>query len=173
MNPPEFCEEWFGEESCAALAELAASTNHLWGDVVEVGSWEGRSTIALAAAVAPQMVHAVDTWKGSQGEISEILAAERDVYGQFLKNTEGLNILPYRMDWRDYFAEFTGPLRFVFIDGLHTYEEVRDQLATVLPLMVQGGIVCGDDNHHPPIQQAVIEQIPGAFVKATLWWATC
>lgn len=163
-------EEWFGEASQRALAELAQSTNHLQGDVVEVGSWQGRSTLALAAAVHPQTVNAVDTWQGSEGEISEILAAERDVHAEFMANIEGVeNIKPWRMDWRLYFVEHREPIRCAFVDALHTYEEVRDQIATVVPLMVPGGVLVGDDAHHPPIQRAVLERFPAAQASVTLW----
>lgn len=170
-GPQKFTEDWFGEASQQALADLARETNHLCGSVIEIGSWEGRSTIALAKAVAPQTVHAVDTWRGSAGEVSEILAAERDVYATFLANTEGLNIEPHRQDWRDYLNMPHGPVRFAFIDGLHTYEEVSAQIDALLPLMVSGGILCGDDAHHPPVRQAVLERFPNAEVTATLWVA--
>lgn len=164
-----FTEDWFSDWSCEALAELAVKTNGLPGAVLEVGSWEGKSTIALASAV-PDTVHAVDTWNGSPGEPSEVLAAERDVYAAFLTNTAGLNIEAHRMGWRDYLASTDGPLRFVFIDAEHSYEEVRDTIQAVLPRMVPGGIVCGDDRHHPPVQQAVGECLGETPVAATLWW---
>jgi len=170
---PQFTEDWFSEWSQEALADLCRRTRDLTGDIVEVGSWEGRSTLALAAAAHPQVVHAVDTWRGSTGEITELFAAERDVYSTFCANTEGLNIVPHRQDWRDYFTEQREPVKFCFIDGLHTYEEVRDQIDTILPLVVPDGIMCGDDVHHRPIQEAVIEQFPDANVIATLWWAKC
>lgn len=166
---PQFTEAWFSEQSCAALADLAKQTEGLDGTVVEVGSWQGCSTLALAGAV-DDVVRAVDTWNGSTGEISEQIASDRDVYAEFLENTKGRNIRPYRMDWRDYIAEHDEPIRLLFLDGLHTYEEVRDQLAAFLPRMVPGGIVCGDDAHHPPIQRAVIERFPDAQVAASLWW---
>lgn len=167
---PSFHEDWFSGPSCVALAELASSTNGLQGSVVEIGSWEGRSTIALASAVAPQIVNAVDTWDGSPGEISAELALERDVYATFCANTRGLNIEAHRQDWRVYVAEHPEPVRFCFIDALHTYEEVRDQIAAVLPLMVPGGILCGDDAHHPPIRRAVFERFPDAQTVASVWF---
>lgn len=168
---PRFTEEWFAEGSCIALGRLAASTHNLSGDVVEVGSWQGRSTLALAQAVAPTAVHAVDTWRGSLGEVSEVLAGQRDVFAEFLVNTADTpNITPHRQDWRDYFTEHPAPIRLGFIDALHTYEEVRDQLATMRPLVVPGGLLCGDDNHHPPIQQAVLDAFGTAYITATLWW---
>ncbi len=165
-----FHEDWFSDWSCDALAKLAGLTADLAGDVVEVGSWEGRSTIALAAAVTPDVVHAVDTWQGSTGEISEQLAAERDVFATFTENTAGLNVEAHRMDWRDYFAERQTPIRFAFIDALHTYDEVKAQIETIRPLLVKGGVICGDDNHHPPIQQAITDTLGDANLLATLWW---
>jgi predicted O-methyltransferase YrrM len=167
-----FTEEWFCVESQQALAALAESTNHLDGDVVEVGCWQGRSTVALAGAVRPAVVHAVDTWQGSPNEISADLAGERDVLHEFLENmaelTDG-NVVPHVMGWREYFADHRHPVRFIHIDAEHSYREVFDNIAEVLPLMVSGGVICGDDVHHPPVQQAVFEQLGSVAVTATLW----
>lgn len=165
----QFNEMWFGEESQDVLARLAVEVAHLSGDIVEVGSWAGRSTVALAKAV-DETVHAVDTWAGSPGEISAELAAERDVYAQFLANVEGLNVKPHRMGWEQYFDEHRDPVKFCFIDAEHTYENVTANIAAVRPLMVPGGIICGDDVHHQPVLQAVVEAFPAATAEATVWW---
>lgn len=168
-----FKEEWFSDVSCDALAELAKSVAHLDGRVVEIGSWQGRSTVALANAVAPEVVHAVDTWSGSPGEISRLLASGRDVYSEFEANIAELtagNVVAHRMGWRDY-MHYPTPTKFLFIDAEHTYVEVRDNIAAFLSYMVEGGIVCGDDAHHPPVQRAVLEQFPNAERVASLWVA--
>lgn len=173
MSRVEFHEEWFGSASQEALAKLLSLTAGTEGKIIEIGSWEGRSTIALANAVHPAEVVAIDTWNGSPGEISADLAAERDVYMQFLHNvhtaTRG-NVAAFRMGWREYFAKYADPIRFLFIDAEHSYEEVRDNIAAAKPLMAPGSIMCGDDVHHPPVQQAVIEQFGDAQLMATLWW---
>lgn len=166
-----FTEDWFGERSCAALAALYGRVSDLCGQVVEVGSWEGRSTIALAEAAAPHEMCAVDTWLGSPGEPSAELAAERDVFATFTANTAHLdNLAVFRMGWREYVAGYIGPTRLLFIDAEHTYHEVHDTIDAWLPHMVPGGIVCGDDAHHPPVQQAVLEAFGDARLDATLWW---
>lgn len=169
-----FGEQWFCEQSQEALAWLCEKTAHLNGRVVEVGCWTGRSTVALANACHPAIVHAVDTWQGSPGEISAELAAERDVFAQFKRNvythTVG-NVEAFRMDWRTFFADHPGPIRFLHIDATHTYEEVRDNIAAALPHMVSGGIICGDDVHHEPVRRAVLEHFPNAYGLATLWWS--
>lgn len=171
--PVSFTEEWFSQASQEALAGLARSVAHLHGAIVEVGCWEGRSTCALARACYPAIVHAVDTWEGSPGEISAQLAGERDVFATFLANVAVLtagNVDPHRMGWREFFDGWVEPLRLVHIDATHTYDEVRDNLEAVLPHVVPGGVVCGDDVHHPPVARAVVDVLgPNVTVEASLW----
>jgi predicted O-methyltransferase YrrM len=168
-GPGVFHEEWFGPASQQALRELFRRTT-CTGEIVEVGCWEGRSTIALADACKPQVVRAVDTWEGSPGEISAELAQQRDVLSTFMANTAGMNIDVYVMGWRDYFESHRDPIRFLHIDATHTYEEVRDNIRAALPFMQPGSIICGDDVHHPPVQRAVNETLGRFNVLATLWW---
>lgn len=169
-----FTEDWFCEASQEALARLARATSGVPGSIIEVGCWEGRSTIALGNAVAPEWVYAVDTWQGSAGEISAELAAERDVFATFLENIRLLgkgNIAPMRMDWREWFDRNRQPIRFLHIDAEHSYQEVRDNIAAALPVLSPGAIICGDDAHHPPVKQAVLDTLgPNTNTIATLWW---
>lgn len=169
---PNFHENWYSDGGCALIGELAQSVMGFEGRYVEVGCWEGKSTCALANAVKPQIIHAVDTWEGSPGEISEELARERDVEAQFRHNvhelTEG-NILAYRMDWRSYLEDHPYPIKFLHIDALHTYDEVAEQLAKFTPLVVPGGLICGDDWQWPGVQQAVLEAFPDSYFNGHVW----
>ena len=168
-----FTEEWFCVASQERLAELARSAPE--GLIVEIGSWEGRSTVALANAVHPRVVHAVDTWNGSPGEISASLAAQRDIFATWQANMAALtagNVVAHRLGWREYLHDLTTmelAVGFAFIDAEHTYREVYDNIAALIPLMAPGGIICGDDSHHPPVRQAVLDHFPEAQVKATVW----
>lgn len=167
-----FGEMWFPVESQKVLAFVARCTGHLAGDVIEIGSWTGRSTCVLANAVHPSVVRAVDTWEGSPGEVSAELAAERDIFTQFKENVAAFtlgNVRPYRMGWREYFENHPRPVRLCFIDAEHTYEEVHDNVETVLPLMMDGGILCGDDIRHPPVERAVDELLPNVKKAASMW----
>jgi predicted O-methyltransferase YrrM len=170
----KFTEDWFGEASQQALARLARGTDGVPGVVVEVGCWEGRSTIALANTVAPDWVYAIDTWQGSDGEISAELAAERDVFATFTENVrEGTsgNVAPMKMDWRHWFDRNRQRIRFLHIDAEHSYREVHDNIVAALPWLSPGAIICGDDAHHPPVIQAVQDVLgPNFNMTATLWW---
>jgi len=171
-----FTEEWFPKESCAALADIAVEVAAVPGRIVEIGSWQGRSTAAIANAINPRRVHAVDTWRGSPDELSEALAADRDVFAEFTANMEELtagNVDPFRMGWREYVGTFAGPVALVFIDAEHTEVEVRDCIEAFKPLMAAGGIMCGDDAHHEPVVRGVVaafpDERPDIMRIATLW----
>jgi len=170
-----FTEDWFSQPSCEALAALAKSVAHVDGIIIEIGSWEGRSTIALANAAYPRKVHAVDTWGGSPGEPSADLAAGRDVHATWVDNVRGgtrRNVVEHRMGWRDFVPTISDPVALAFIDAEHSYREVFDNIEALLPLLADGGVICGDDNHHPPVQQALTELFDPAAVMfhASLWY---
>lgn len=167
-----FTEEWFSEASQDVLADLVHAVRDVPGRIIEIGSWEGRSTIALANATT-RTIHAVDTWAGSPGEISADLAGERDVHATWRANIDAAtngNVQEHRMGWRDYRQTDDSPVALLFIDAEHTYREVADTIEQFLPLMAEGGIICGDDVHHRPVVQAVIERFPQAHGKASVWY---
>ncbi len=171
MSDP-FGEEWFSDASQQVLAGLGRSVVDVPGSIIEVGSWTGRSTCALANAIFPRIVEAVDTWDGSPGEISADLAGERDVFAQWTRNvgmfTKG-NVRTHRMGWREYLSNTDGPVALGFIDAEHTYVEVRDNILAFLPRMAPGGVLCGDDAHHPPVMSAVLETLGEVRLSASLW----
>jgi hypothetical protein len=169
-----FHEQWFAEPSQVALSRLVENVADVDGLLVEFGAWEGRSTCAMANAAHPRIVQSVDTWRGSPGEVSEELAGKRDVFAQWLANvayyTRG-NVRAHRMGWRQYMHTIPGQrIALAFIDAEHSYVEVHDNIAALLPHMASGGIICGDDNHHPPIRQALADTL-GPFEEAATLWA--
>jgi predicted O-methyltransferase YrrM len=156
----EFVENFFHDASCRELARLGQSVADVEGSIVEIGSWEGKSTIALADAVHPRWVRAVDTWNGSPSDITGEIAQQRDIYAAFMKNIEQTtNIAPYRMGWRDFVKLGEDPVALLFIDAEHTYREVFDTIEAFLPLMSKGGVMCGDDAQWPPVREAIVDTL--------------
>lgn len=196
IHPGGFHETWYGVNQLALLMRTLAKTvgrvdwredaRNLDGDIVELGCWEGRSTIALANIAAPAEVIAVDTWQGSSDEHPEHptvhSARERDVFTTFCRNvqnfTEG-NVNPLRCDVHEFLAGYTGRMRFVHVDASHDYSSVRRTLERVLPHVVEGGIVCGDDlltasleraDLDGGVERAVRECLPGFSSVGNIWW---
>ena len=94
LDKAESIQGWMSRDELNWLHAIAASVE----SIVEVGSWKGRSTVALASG-CPGQVCAVDTWKGSEDELETTHkeAKTEDIYGQFLDNTSGVgSIAPIR-----------------------------------------------------------------------------
>lgn len=154
--------------------------------IVEVGSWKGRSTKALAAS-SPGVVYVIDHWQGSKDELdSSHVEAVRNgsdwLYGVFSTNlaTEISTgkVVPIRSD-----SEKAVPILeralggrkadMIFIDCDHSYEAVRRDILAYRPLLTDGGLLCGHDYEEggPGVIQAVNELVPG-FSRGggTIWY---
>lgn len=173
-HAPTFHENWMGAEHSARLAWLAKQAPQA-GLYVEIGSWEGASTIALAHAL-PGLLIAVDTWAGNADEDAghpTVEAAQaRDVYQQFVTNVNAFgltNVLPQRMDWRDWAAANSDPIGLCFLDASHDAETVADQIRAFAPRLVPGGLLCGDDWHAPGVRLA-LTLLEGVESDGKIWW---
>lgn len=128
--------------------------------VLELGSWKGRSTHALATACKGK-VTCVDTWKGSEdtNDATNYLGREEDVFETFKRNTKDFsNIIPVRKTGNDAALDFAdNSFDMVFIDAGHRYEDVVEDIAAWLPKAKK--VICGHDYQTgwPGVVQAVNE----------------
>jgi hypothetical protein len=152
MDEARFHEDWYSDAQVASAVSALDRVRRLKGAVIEIGCWEGKSTIGLANACFPQKLLAVDTWAGNADEHADHptvhIARERDVFAQFQQNvavqTLG-NVTPVRRDCHEFLAEWSGPIKFVHIDASHDYESVRRTIEACQRWLVAGGVLCGDD----------------------------
>jgi predicted O-methyltransferase YrrM len=166
---------WLTELEAAYLAQLASESLV----AIEVGSWLGRSTCAIAANIQGY-VWAVDTWKGSAEHVPMLADKPSDwLYERFLANTQGLPVFPLMLSSVDAAVLFrrTGTRAdMIFIDANHTYESVKADILAWRPLLRPGGVICGHDFDPPNwmgIKQAVDELIPDrVLVPGTTIWRT-
>ena len=181
-----FHEDWFGAPQCILLTEKAKLVEKLEGKIIEIGCWEGRSTVALANALYPQELIAVDTWQGNFDEqpdhITVLLARERDVFNEFKINiaecTKG-NVISQRMDCFVFLGSLQDRIKFAHIDASHDYVSVKQALRMIIPKLITGGIICGDDyltahkdreDLQGGVQKAVMDMCPGHEVIDNFWW---
>lgn len=134
------------------INELAARKAKPDAILVEVGSWEGFSAMAIGAAIGKLGGHlyCIDHWKGSVG--TELLeeAKAKDIYKIFESNIKALGlweyVTPMVMDSLTASKEFEdGSVDFLFLDGDHRYEPFKEDLKAWLPKMKEGGLICGHD----------------------------
>ncbi len=150
------------------------------GQIVEIGSAWGRSTIALAAgtrAARRERVIAIDPHGGDDWYLAEHDLARESSLAEFRDNIKRFGV----DQWVDEVVMTSQaaagvvanePIRLLFIDGLHTYEGVRSDIETWVPRVVEGGVVVFDDydNHDPGVgvQRAVDELLASDLVDGHL-----
>lgn len=161
-------EGWMKEEELIWLANQAAKHQN----ILEIGSWQGRSSYALAANT-PGKLLCVDTWKGTMSERAhrERLAGKGDgwLLAQFIRNVEQLpniNWLQMSSEEAALHLHSQDALKFdmIFIDGDHSYESVKNDILTWRRWLAPGGLLCGHDFSSAFTQtvvKAVKEVLPG------------
>lgn len=142
---------------------------------VEIGSWLGRSASLLAVEVInarkPIQIVCVDPWIDGGPDLRETKYFKelngRKPYDVFLRNINPVkdHIRAMKMPSIEA-ARFLQDhsVDFIMIDGDHSYEAVRQDIAAWLPKMKAGSIMSGDDYMWPGVKQAVDEVFPGAKV---------
>ena len=125
--------------------------------IVEIGSWKGKSTHALLSG-CKGTVWAVDHFKGSWADEAHKEARERDIYPDFLENVGRFkNLKVLKMSSKEAAKQFKDKsVDMVFIDGGHTYEEVKQDIEMWLPKAKK--LICGHDYQGGDVSQAVDEK---------------
>jgi hypothetical protein len=162
---PQMGESWFTFPNLyRGMVEWAPDDGARF---VEVGVWKGRSAAFMGVEIANSgkniEFYAVDHWKGSiehQG-----FKDLKDLYEIYSENIERARpiVKDLRMPSLEAVNQFAdGSLDFVFIDGSHEYQDVKDDIRAWLPKIRKGGVLAGHDYYplHPEfsgVNQAVEE----------------
>jgi len=169
---------WMTERELAWLAMQASQRRR----IIEIGSYQGRSTRALADNT-PGTVYAVDVWAiGDWAKEIDWMAKKFEelgpefVFDGFRSNMEPHietgKVVPIRstsvaaaVDLCD--EEFD----MIFIDGAHDYDSVITDIVMWQPLAT--GLLCGHDYDHPQVARAVKMLISNhQVIEGTTIWAS-
>lgn len=148
---------WSTKDELRALYRAAVSIEGP-GDIAEVGSWKGRSTVVLGRALRDTeaddaCVWAIDHHVGSdEEEHRDTLSREGTTLDAFRHNVDAAGVAgrirPLVMTSLEGAAELARrdvALRMVFIDGAHDEESVRADLRAFFPLVRPGGLIAMHD----------------------------
>jgi len=167
---------WQSDAELRYLAERAATCHTM----LEIGSWQGRSSKAMAAALPPDgVLYCIDDWRGEQATpvdphelrsafmrhlLPEIMAGK--VIQYTIRSAAFAHML--RVGWIDCIGAFD----CVFVDGSHLYEDVCQDIADYWPLVKAGCVLCGHDFQLPEVKRAVTHMRPEArCVAGSIWEA--
>jgi predicted O-methyltransferase YrrM len=121
--------------------------NHCKGVIVEIGSWQGKSTIALALGAAKahrEKIYAIDPHavQPEEGYLEDTRYA-------FVANIKRAGVdgqvIPMIMTSKDAARDWRQPIRLLWIDGDHRYESVKQDFLLWEPFVVDGGIIAMHD----------------------------
>ncbi|MBI2558015.1 class I SAM-dependent methyltransferase [Candidatus Woesearchaeota archaeon] len=140
---------WLSPHEGITLYNLAKNCTGK-GVVVEIGSWQGKSTIWLAKGSKKGnnvKIYAIDPHTGS--------SEHKEAYGKvwtfnnFKKNINKANVedivVPI-LKYSDKAAKtFNKPVELIFIDGSHEYDLVKLDFELWFPKVIDGGIIAFHD----------------------------
>jgi len=142
------------------------------GEIVELGSWMGRSTCWLAygsKSRGREKVHAVDPFDGGPmlGHLDEV-KDEGTTYFSFVdhltKHQLFDHVVPIVATSTQAIKQWEKPVRLLFIDAVHTYPAVKQDFELWARFLVVSGVVVFDDvtNQYPGVVQFYEELIAGS-----------
>lgn len=146
----QFHERWFDVNIvpwCAALSRVFNRADPL--NILEIGSWEGRSALFLATYFPRARLTAVDTWAGSDEHLCST-ANLSDLEARFDHN---LSAFAYRVSKHKGMSALVLPellsagrqYDLIYVDGSHLADDVLNDAVTAWRMLPQGGVIIFDD----------------------------
>ena len=178
-DPADFAQAWSAVSPTLGWCHRP-SARRLWqlaglpwsGTIVEIGSYLANSTVYLA--LAGGKVHAVDPHtpssmsqvnpnpRASSVAGSQAASLGGDVSAAFLRNLQtfdvGDRVIYHRTTSVQAAAAWAAePVRLLYVDGLHTYDAVKQDYFAWKPFLADEHVVLFDDYLWAEVQQAVDE----------------
>ncbi|MCL4397844.1 class I SAM-dependent methyltransferase [Patescibacteria group bacterium] len=148
---------WLSDYEEQLLAYFAKKSP---GTIVEIGSFQGKSTVAMGLATR-NLIYAIDP---HQGQTQANGKKGLPTYTVFLKNIKKYHldkVVPIRKTSETANKGWKKKISLLHIDGLHEYEFAKQDLKLWLPHLENNGVVICHDAFapFPEVWRAVREEI--------------
>lgn len=150
---------WLTTAEQTALLHLPALVDHLDGEIVEIGSFKGKSTIALGLgskwiSERKRTIFAIDPFI-SNGNYS-------DYFNEFQHNILNFRLANYVSPIKNFSQEAIQDcpesISALFVDGDHSYLGVKRDIELYAPRVVRRGFIAFHDyTVYPDVRKAVDE----------------
>lgn len=148
-NTPIFDHDWF-KQNVQNLEMLAQGHEEQPLQILEIGAFEGRSTLWFAEKFPNAVITTIDTWKGGHDHTNMSSVDFEKVKANFRHN-----LAPHRhrvrvMEMSSFDALITlykeqKRFSFVYVDGSHTAIDVNLDLTMSFKLLDVSGLIYCDD----------------------------
>ena len=127
----------------------------------EIGVYGGDFTERIVRINPPQKIYLIDPWQALVGMADDKYnQAHQDKRYQTVQNKFGNNpkIHIVRKSSDEAVSLFSDNFfDFIYIDGDHSYSQVKKDLENYFPKVKKNGLLCGDDYHLSEVKKAVDE----------------
>src|SRR5208337_3325683 len=167
--PAMSIEGWMTPNELHYLAKSAA----VHKEIVEIGSYLGRSTRALCDNTKGH-VTAIDDWRGPRDTHVSLSPAEikQQFESHLSEHIKTKRLDPVAMDYAQ-LREWIPPKSpdMIFLDGSHASADIKRDIEWAERTIAPGGLICGHDANWPQVNAAVAERFPKATVAdgTTIW----
>lgn len=134
-------EGWLSKYEEIALLHLPSMVDHLPGNIVEIGSYKGKSTIALALGSSllsknKRLIYAIDPF----------IVPPLNFFEDNIKN-HGMEkfVVPIKKHSFDAYDDCPKSISAIFIDGDHEYASVEHDVINYVPRVIKGGLIAFHD----------------------------
>lgn len=132
---------------------------------MEIGSFQGKSTVFIATALKEEKCNKVYAVDPHLGEINSGKKEFSRTYNDFLGNIKAFGVdkyvVPIRKTSEEAGKKWRNPISMLFVDGLHDYIHVKQDLSIWLPFLSDGGILICHDAFapHPDVFRALKQKV--------------
>jgi predicted O-methyltransferase YrrM len=160
MQTNKSIKGWFWEHEGQLYQKLVSQITN--GNVLEIGTFHGLSLsyIVETCILNNTNIYCLDIKK--QSELMENLKKWRNPDNVHLKFADSRQA---HVDYEDQFFDL------IFIDGDHSYETVKSDIANFWPKLKNNGVMCGHDYNSvwPGVMRAVDEAFKERKVVGRIW----
>jgi len=143
---PQDVKGWLGKKEGRLLYDLVLNSSGV-GEVVELGAYQGKSTICLAQAlkkIGKGSLITVDNFNGDK-----YTGKSDSFFNVFMDNLHKYDleewVTPLNSDFNDASQIFNKKIRLLFIDGSHSYEDVKKDFGAWGQKVSDGGVIIFHD----------------------------
>ena len=137
-------EKWFCNNLYYLSTNLKNSKNVK--NILEIGSYEGRSAIFFLKNFSDSKITCVDTWAGSDEHSSvnfELIEKNFDLNTSFYQSNNTL--IKHKMTSNEFFKENHKYFDLIYVDGDHSSDQVKIDLINSWNALKNGGFLVLDD----------------------------
>ena len=174
--PYEGIPGWLSENEAITLYELARAVPDDSPVAVEIGSWQGKSSLVLAKGLKGKtnpILYCIDPFNGDAGASDRVIYSRalstmnKSLKEAFLDNMSRHGVLDVVQPLEGYSFEFAGgftdPIDLLFIDGAHEFDAVLQDYEQWSPMLRPGGMIAFhdvvmEDNPDPEGPAMVVKQ---------------